>query len=322
MSQTNDNPEDANSDEIYKFVDDKSVIEVINLLSIGLASHNVKVTVPSNIPVSNIFIPGEHLKTQTNLNKVDSWAENKQMKLNLKKTKIMAFNFSKDKKFSTDIKLRSETIETMKETKLLGTIITDDLKWNKNTENIVKESNKRMQLLHKASRFTSNTRDLKQIYMLQIRSKLDQSAVVWHSSLTSKNRNDLERIQKSAMKIILGDRYLSYEEALEQLGLETLEKRRDQMCLKISKQCLKLEKMRGLFPRRQSEHLMEKRSSDVFNSVISHTERFRRSAIPFMIRRLNSCQSEKKKLLKKLVSFVPVNHGSSSPYHCGNEKLK
>lgn len=60
------------------------------------------------------------------------------------------------------------------------------------------------------------------------------------------------------MKIILGDRYLSYEEALEQLGLETLERRRDKMCLKFSKQCLKLDKMRGLFPRRKSDHLMKK----------------------------------------------------------------
>ena len=104
--------------------------------------------------------------------------------------------------------------------------------------------------------------------MLQIRSKLDQSAVVWHSSLTSKNRYDLERDQKSAIKCILENGYTSYEEALEQLGLETLEKRRDQMCLKFSKQCLKLEKMRGLFPRRKSGHLMEKRSSDVFNSEL------------------------------------------------------
>ena len=62
LSQTNDNPEDASEDEIYKFVDDKSVIEVINLFSIGLARHNVKAAVPSNIPVTNNFIPSEHLR--------------------------------------------------------------------------------------------------------------------------------------------------------------------------------------------------------------------------------------------------------------------
>ena len=42
--------------------------------------------------------------------------------------------------------------------------------------------------------------------MLQIRSKIEQSAVVWHSSLTKKNKRDLERVQKSALKIILKDR--------------------------------------------------------------------------------------------------------------------
>ena len=63
-----------------------------------------------------------------------------------------------------------------------------------------------MQLLHRAAKFTNNTRDLKMIYMLQIRSKIEQSAVVWHSSLTKKNKRDLERVQKSALKIILKDR--------------------------------------------------------------------------------------------------------------------
>ena len=41
-----------------------------------------------------------------------------------------------------------------------------------------------MQFLHKASKFTSNVRDLKQIYILQIRSKLEQKtnirAIVMH----------------------------------------------------------------------------------------------------------------------------------------------
>ena len=84
--------------------------------------------------------------------------------------------------------------------------------------------------------------------MLQIRSKLDQSAVVWHSSLSSKNRNDLERVQKSAVRCILGENYSGYDNALEKLGLVTLEKRREQMSLKFAKQCLKLNKMNGLFP--------------------------------------------------------------------------
>ena len=65
-----------------------------------------------------------------------------------------------------------------------------------------------MQFLHRAAKFTKNVNDLKKIYMLQIRSKLEQSAVVWHSGLTRRNADDLERVQKSALKLILKERYI------------------------------------------------------------------------------------------------------------------
>ena len=234
------------------------------------------------------------------MEKVERWSKSKEMKLNIKKTKNICFNFTKDRQFSTDIKLNNESIETVSETKLLGTIITDDLKWNRNTNNIVKETNKRMQILHKAAKFTNNTKDLKQIYMLQIRSKLDQSAVVWHSSLSQRNRNDLERVQKSAVRVILGNNYNNYEDALKKIGLVTLEERREQMCLKFAKECLKLEKMKKLFPKNESSHLMEKRCPEFYQVVKTQTERFRKSAIPSMIRMLNSYQKKKFETIKKI----------------------
>ena len=256
------------------------------------------------------------------MEKVNSWTEKKQMKLNTKKTKNMIFNFSKNNQFSTEIRIGNEIIETVKETKLLGTTITSDLSWNKNTDKIVKETNKRMQLLHKASKFTNNTKDLKQIYMLQIRSKLDQSAVVWHSSLTNKNRSDLERVQKSALKLILGTRYESYDDALKILSLDTLDKRRDDMCLKFAKQCLKLNKMKELFPKSESGHSMQKRFSYVYQGVRAYTERFRKSAIPAMIKLLNDYEADKQQKFKQLDAFVPVNYVSSSPYHCDNKNIQ
>ena len=70
------------------------------------------------------------------------------MKLNNKKTHNIIFNYSKNYKFSTDLKIEGEVIETVSETKLLGTLITNDLSWNKNTKSIVKQSNKKMFFLH------------------------------------------------------------------------------------------------------------------------------------------------------------------------------
>ena len=54
LSQTNDNPEGADSKDIFKFVDDKTTLEVLNLLNIGIASHNLKANIPNNILTSNL----------------------------------------------------------------------------------------------------------------------------------------------------------------------------------------------------------------------------------------------------------------------------
>ena len=75
LSQTNDNPEGADQKDIFKFVDDKTTLEVINLLNIGIASHNFRQNIPSNIPISNLKIPAENLKTQTYMNKIEKEKE-------------------------------------------------------------------------------------------------------------------------------------------------------------------------------------------------------------------------------------------------------
>ena len=82
------------------------------------------------------------------------------MKLNIKKTKNMIFNFTKKYQFTTKLTVNQEPIEIVKETKLLGTYITDDLKWNRNTEEIVKSAWKRMQLLCKTVNDLKNIANL------------------------------------------------------------------------------------------------------------------------------------------------------------------
>ena len=65
--------------------------------------------------------------------------------------------------------------------------------------------------------------DLKTIYFLFVRSLIEQSATGWHSNLTQENSDDLERVQKSAVKIILGQHYESYEKSLIKLEMESLQ---------------------------------------------------------------------------------------------------
>ena len=53
----------------------------------------------------------------------------------------------------------------------------------------------------------------------------------WHSSLTKTNRNDIERVQKAAVKVIMGKLYTTYKNGLEYLKIDTLDKRREKLCL-------------------------------------------------------------------------------------------
>ena len=132
------------------------------------------------------------------------------MRLYKKKRKNMIFNFSRKNRFTSNLEVNSVNIEIVREAKLLGTFITDDLSWNKNTHELVKKAFKRMKLLFKAASFTNSKEDLKSIYITYVRSVIEQSAIVWHSSLSKKNRKDLERVQKAAVKVILGENYYYY----------------------------------------------------------------------------------------------------------------
>ena len=44
---------------------------------------------------------------------------------------------------------------------------------------------------------------------------------IWHSSLTEENTSDVERVQKTALKIILGDKYQNYEKWAQGLGRQS-----------------------------------------------------------------------------------------------------
>ena len=130
-----------------------------------------------------------------------------------------------------------------------------------------------------------------------IRSKLESSAVVWHSSLSDGNRRDLERVQKSALKIILKNHYTNYEDALKILKLDTLDKRRDQLCLKFAKNCIKNDKMKRLFPIEKHSHQMNTRLKSLFKVNKAKTSRYQNSAIPFMQKLLNEDFQKRAKIL-------------------------
>ena len=212
------------------------------------------------------------------------------MKINQKKTKTMLFNFTHNYQFMTRLVLNGENVEVVSETKLLGTIISNDLTWNSNTANIVRRANARMVLLRKLSEFGAPLSDLKTIYKSYIRSVLEQSAVVWHSSLTEENKADLSRVQKTACKVMLKNRFTNYEKALEILDLEKLSDRRDKLCITFAKKSIQ----NGIidFKEIDKSKLMTTRNTEKYQMSFCNTERLKKSALPHLQRQLNILEAQ------------------------------
>ena len=292
LSQSNSNTEGVENSKKFKFIDDLSILEIINLLSIGIASYNFKHHVASDIPTNGFIIPNENLKTQEYLDEIHSWTQEHQMELNKQKSKAMIFNFTGSHQFTSRTRLESESIKIITETKLLGVILSDNLSWDSNTMQLIKRANARMRLLHKLVDFGVPIADLVNIYVLYVRSILEQSCQVWNSALTIENSQNLERVQKTSLKIILKSDYHTYSNALDVTGLTTLSERRAKLCLSFAKKCLKNEEMKKIFPLNPKNQTTNTRFREKFKVDRSRTDRHMNSAIPYMQRLLNRYASK------------------------------
>ena len=159
----------------------------------------------SDIGKHGKYLPNKKIASQHYLENISDWTGSMKMALNEEKCKYMVFNYTRKYQFSTRLFLNQKKLDELDECRLLGVILTNDLSFEKNSEQIVKNAYCRMIMLRKLSEFCVPIEDMLNIYILYIRSAAEQSFVVWHSSLTEEEHTDLERIQKVAPRIILQD---------------------------------------------------------------------------------------------------------------------
>ena len=284
-SQSNKNTDFLSTKEKFKYLDDLSILEVINLVLAGLSSYNAKQQVPSDIQIGHKFIHPSNLKTQSHINKISNWTKEKEMVLNCEKSNYMIFNFSKTLQFNTRLEIDQIPLNQVSETCLLGVKISEDLKWHKNTANLVYRCYQRMSILRNLNSFHVPVFELVNIYCLYIRSVAEQSCVVWSSSITSGEEHDLERIQRVALRIILKENYVNYATALYITNLDTLKARRSHLCKKFALKCTKNEKTMDMFPLKPQ--IVNTRNAEKYEVTKATTNRLAISAIPYMQRQLN-----------------------------------
>ena len=285
-SQTNDNTDFLMEDDKYKFVDDLSVLEVINLITIGLSSYNFYQHVASDIGINQSYIPSKNLKSQCYADNICQWTVQNKMKLNEKKCKMMIFNRTRNYQFSTRIHVNNTILDTISDTQLLGTIVSSDLTWHKNTRHLTQKGFQRMTILRKLYEFNVPQQDLVMIYCMYIRSLVEYNSNVWFSSITQEEKNNLERVQRIACMIIMKDNYINYENALDKLKLQNLSDRRLMLASRFANRCTQNERFKSLFP--TSDRNLNLRNNQKFQVKYASTQKLYKSSIPAMQRLLNS----------------------------------
>ena len=286
LSQTNNNADCVPEDDRFKFVDDLTTLEILNLINVGLSSYNFQNHVASDIAIGSHFVENDHLKSQEYLNVINTWTENQKMEISAKKTKAMFINFTDNYQCTTRLQLHNMNVEVVDQMKILGTIITSKLTWDENCKYLIQRVNKRMLLLKKVQQFGATQDEMVHLWIMYCRSVLEQSSVVWSSSLTEENKNDIERTQKVFAKLVMKNRYNTYENALLHLNLQTLTERRNELSLKFAKNSTKHEKMKHIFPENKT-HVIKTRQHEKYKVNHANTNRMKHSSVISMQHMLN-----------------------------------
>ena len=122
------------------------------------------------------------------------------------------------------------------------------------------------------------------VYIKEIRSILELAVPVWHGGLTVKQTRDIERVQKTALLIILGENFTNYDVACTLMAVEPLYSRRETLCLKFARKDIK--KDNTLF----NKSCVDTRNKKLVVEPKANTRRYAKSSIPYLSRLLNNNQ--------------------------------
>ncbi|KAI8510654.1 hypothetical protein Bbelb_115700 [Branchiostoma belcheri] len=229
---------------------------------------------------------------QHDLDELNNWSTVHRMQLHPKKCKVMYLHFSRTVPPLPPLKIDDHPLQEVKVAKLLGLHLQADLRWDAHVDYMVKKGGTRLFLLRKLKTFRLSIEDLLTIYTSYVRPVCEYAVPAWHPGLTQAQRNQLERIQRRAVRTILGKNYTNYADACLLLGLETLERRRDHLCLTFAKKLLQSPDYRHWFPPRRGDISgRTTRSSNQIDRFRTRTERFRNSALPYMVKLLNNSET-------------------------------
>ncbi|XP_077979368.1 uncharacterized protein LOC144434757 [Glandiceps talaboti] len=148
------------------------------------------------------LITNDETSYRNEVNSIITWCSENNLELNVKKTKEIIVDFRRNPSDIVPLVINNSEVEIVQYFKFLGVYLSVDLKWEINTDHIVKKSQKRLFFLRRLRSFRVSQGLLIKFYRAVIESVLTLSIIVWWGNATVDDRKRLNRIVNTASSII------------------------------------------------------------------------------------------------------------------------
>ena len=146
-------------------------------------------------------------------------------------------------------------------------------------------------MLRKLKSLGAQTEELLDIYRQQVISILQLAVPVWTPGLTKTEVGQIERVQKVAMHIIMGENFQDYRTSLKTLKLKTLAERREDICEKFAKKSYLNPNFKHWFENSDRRgRIQTRQEKSILKPVFTRTARYENSPLPYLTKLLNKCK--------------------------------
>ena len=228
---------------------------------------------------------------QGTLDRLQEWTQANNVTINHTKTVVMHVCTARAPVPPPQLNIGPHQLQVVNTFKLLGVVLDSHLSWGSHVASIVKAASYRLYMLRRLKSLGTPADELKGVYTSFILPKLVYASPAWSSSLNATQLNQLEKVQKRACRVILGPEYIDYSTALTSLGLPTLADRYHLAVTRFGSGLLRSHRHRRLLPPCAPPPTKATRHSNTLVPLKApRTDRYNRSAIPTIIRGINSVQ--------------------------------
>ena len=131
--------------ESAKFVDDGTIAVSVNLKPCLIPAPNNQPRPMNYHERTSQVLPSENNLLQYFLEDTEKFTTDNKMKVNSKKTKVLLFNKSRKYDFQPRVHFSNgELLEIVSDIKLVGVIISNDMRWKKNTDYLCQKATKKL----------------------------------------------------------------------------------------------------------------------------------------------------------------------------------